>query len=78
MIYVINNIKINVSIGYSEHKKCNFVIGSLHSTLESGGSSHAKEIKQAMKHYTKENNIELSENISHSIYGIYSAYILNK
>ena len=67
--------KIQVSMGYSDHQKCWYVIGGKLGVLETGGSAVSSVIKVAIKKYIESNKLVMNGKISHSIYGIYSVNI---
>ncbi len=77
MVYIMDDGKVDVSEMYSEHSKKHFLNGNLLNTLETGKGSKGKLIKDCMKKYASDKKLEIGS-IKHSIYGIYTAEILNK
>ena len=75
VVYKTDVGKIQVSMYYSDHKKCWFVQGSQFGKLETGGSSISSAIKGAIKKFIENNKLEMNGKISHSIYGIYAVDI---
>lgn len=75
IIYKTDVGQIQVSMHYSDCRKCRVVQGSQFGKLETGGSSISSAIKGAMEKFIKNNKLEMDGKISHSIYGIYSVKI---
>jgi hypothetical protein len=75
MVYKTESGKILVSLCESE-RQGKWVQGSMFGILETGRSANSKLIRAAIKKFSNDNGLNISD-ISHSIYGIYAANVIN-